>query len=56
MAFTTFTAESKSYMSYEKRGVFGKIRFWLYFPIASAKFHWYCWMDGRRTNTVRESR
>lgn len=33
-----FVVESKSYMSYDKRDIKGKIKFWLRFPIALYKF------------------
>ena len=45
MSFTTFRAESKAYMDYDKRTIAGKLRFWLYYPVAATKFYWYCWRD-----------
>lgn len=45
MPFRGFMIESKSYMSYDRRDTAGKIRFWLWYPIA-----WIRWTYMNLTN------
>lgn len=40
-----FVAESKSYMNYPKCG---RVKFWLAFPVALARYTWYVIVDRAR--------
>lgn len=53
MSFTTFRAESKAYMDYDRRTFWAKVRFWVWYPIAAAKFYWWTWQDSRRAATTK---
>jgi len=45
IAFRGFLIESKAYMSYDTRSRVGKIRFWLAYPKALARYYYAQWKD-----------
>lgn len=50
MTFTTFRAESKAFMGYDRLDWRGKIGFWLRYPMAAARFYSFAladWWSGR---------
>lgn len=49
-----FLKESKSYMSYNKRNLKDKIKFWLQFPEALIKFKHYEHKDNIRIKKIKK--
>jgi len=47
MAWQGFMKESKSFMNYNARTGFGKLRFWAYYPIALIKYKYCIWRSLR---------